>query len=110
MESFPYRANGLYKLTRAKNRDTGEPITGGSGSITWYSDNSSTPLSGATNPVPVTWNATLERYEAPISKDFETTLGEIVRGEVQIDASSGDRFTDVLFRRVRAPSSSGPTP
>lgn len=109
MESFPYRASGLYVLRRPRNADTGEEISGGSGSITWYSDNSLTPIPGSPNPVDVTWNAALERYESLISPDFETTLGQIIRGEVVIDGA-GERFRDVFFRRVRAPSSSGPTP
>jgi hypothetical protein len=109
MESFPYHANGLYVLRRARNADTKQAITGGSGSITWYPDDSAVPLAGSPQPVAVTWNAGENRYESPISADFETTLGQIVRGEVTID-SGADRFTDVFFRRVRAPSSSGPTP
>ena len=110
MQIFPYRADGLYRLRRVRNPDTGEAVTGGSGSVTWYPDNSETPISGSANPVAISWNGPLARYESPISKDFETELGQIIRGEIIIDAADGHRYTDVIFARVRAPSSSGPTP
>lgn len=101
--SFPYRMDGTYVLDNVKT-GRGTPITGGSGEISFFHDESNAPIAGQAWPSAITWNDTEKWFECEISKDCETTLGELVRGEVTIDAN-GKRYTDVLRIRVRAPSS-----
>lgn len=56
-------------------------------------------------PAAVTWNGSALRYESQILAGVVTTLGQLVRGLVVIDASNGKRYRDVIKARVKAPSS-----
>src|SRR5687768_505840 len=102
--SFPYRADATYVLDNVRD-GRGNAITGGSGTITWYHGDTDDEVEGQVWPAAITWSAPSQRFECEISKDCETALGELVRGEITIDASNGKRYTDVLKVRVRAPSS-----
>jgi hypothetical protein len=102
--SFPYLADATYVLDNVKD-GRGNLITGGSGTVSFFHDETGDAIAGQTWPSAITWNNTDKRFECEISADCVTTLGELVRGEVTIDASNGKRYVDVLKVRVRAPSS-----
>jgi hypothetical protein len=101
---FPYQADGRYVLQKVKDPD-GAPVTAGSGTITWYDDLTGVPLTGQSWPAAVTWNGSAARYESVILATVVTTLGQIVRGDVVIDAANGKRYRDIVKARVRVPSS-----
>lgn len=110
--SFPWKSDGLYVFDNIKVDGVLVPASGvGSwtngqvvGSITWrHADGTS--IAGQAWPANLTWNATLKRVESIISKDCDTTLGELVSGERIVTAPNGKVGRDLVKIRVRAPSS-----
>jgi hypothetical protein len=101
---FPYQAQGTYTLNKVRDPD-GAQVSGGAGTITWYDDETDVALTGQSWPAAVTWNAAALRYESEILATVVTALGQLVRGEVVIDASNGKRYRDIVKARVKVPSS-----
>lgn len=96
---------GKLLFLEPKDED-GTALSGGSGTIDWYNDDSGIAIAIG---VAITWNSAKSRYQTQIEDQsvWDRAVGDLWRGVVLIDADtpSAKRYRDELRARVKAPSS-----